>query len=406
MAHYDSCTTADLTNILSSRGLKIKSLRNKSFMVSLLTYLDNEKIQLISSVDDIKYREEIEELQNSIKVLADELNDKNHQLNKMKDNSIMYENLTLEAEEALNKKINEQDELIKHLKNQIINLNTSSETLSCDDCTIYEEKITKLKRDLDLKSIEITGLCAHSEELKNQITDINFKLSQFERAQTHRVHKHIQTDTNFTPVISSIGGHPDEARDLQGTPSQAEIPTRKVTTPNKHKILLLADSQGRKCGEVMNQIFDSDKYDTICFFKPNASFESAVDNVIQQSRNFTKSDFVVILGGSNNAYNQNLFDNSFLEIIKQALTHTNIIIVLPPLWKNNIQFNSYILQNNFNLCSIFKESAYFIDLNSFLTSENFTRHGLHINISGKILFIEKLFAYISHKTAKSKDLFR
>lgn len=407
MTNYDNNSISELTELLFSRDLKINKLRNKSFMVSLLTYLENNKVQQIAINDNNEYVEENEKLHNTVKLLEEELNDKNHQLKKMKDNSISYENFTLEAEEAFNKKIREQDDLIRQLKSQITNLNNTSETFSCENCSVYEKKITELNRDLELKSLEIANLCTHAEELENKITDLAYELSLCQRAQTQLINKSIQVDEPFISLSST--NEETEAENIILDDSHSHQNLNHVPTTAlepKHKLLLLADSHGRKCGEIMKEIFDENKFETSCFFKPNAHFEGVVDNVIKQCKNFTKSDFVVIFGGSNIAHANKIIEKNFIELIKQALSHTNIVVVLPPLWKNKIKFNSYILQNNFSMLSVFKDTASFINLNSFLTEDHFTRHGVHINNFGKHVFIEKLHAYVLSKIDNNQNLFR
>lgn len=158
------------------------------------------------------------------------------------------------------------------------------------------------------------------------------------------------------------------------------------------KILLVVHSRGRTCKKIMRNIFKESYFETLCFFKPNASFENVIHSAKQLTVNYNMNDFVVILAGSNDGLNNNHISAALLEILKHEMSHTNLVVFLTPFKKRNVTINSKILQDNMIIYSVLGKSA-IINTSSILNQLNFAGTGLHIHVKGKY----KLLYYLKHQ---------
>ena len=90
-----------------------------------------------------------------------------------------------------------------------------------------------------------------------------------------------------------------------------------------------ADSHGRGCASVL-----VNRLDKVCvtgIVKPNATISEVTRNVIQDCSKATKSDFVVIIGGTNDvSRNQSHEVIHTLNVILPYLQHTNAIVCNVP----------------------------------------------------------------------------
>lgn len=82
-------------------------------------------------------------------------------------------------------------------------------------------------------------------------------------------------------------------------------------------------------------------------------------------------------------------ENKRIEITNK-LVNTKLNIFFIPFWKYNTTFNTKIFSNNLITYEIYRKSTHFIDPNLILRNEHFTRHGLHLNRSGKIKLVVEL----------------
>lgn len=118
--------------------------------------------------------------------------------------------------------------------------------------------------------------------------------------------------------------------------------------------------------------------------------KQVVDTAHKLSQDFTKNDYVVILAGSNDALNNKAITLELLTNIKKQLNHTNYKIFTTPFWDNHLDYNSMVLQNNLRMYSTFVNASVLINSGSILTPTDFTKHGLHLNLTGKRKLMENI----------------
>lgn len=355
MTQFDNLKLIDLERILKGRGMIVQNIR-KSFLSTLLNHLETGNLHI--SLDQTCHNKKNDTLKERIAELEDELYNTSLHLNRTKDNCETYKSLALEAEESFIKKIEDQKITINQLKLEVANFKTYE--FSHEDSASYEKTIRELNQSLELKTLVLNTQKQEIEELNNKLHNI--------REQLARAQVALKSISNVSKITQ--------------TQNQPEY------QPTRSRILFVADSQGRNCGSIIRNIMDCNKYDTCCFFKPNATFEIVAESACELSANYGKNDHVIILAGSNNALKNQQLTTSYLEQLKQKMSHTKLTILLTPLWYGNIKLNSIILQNNITLCAVFRNTTTIVNTNSVLSTFDYTSKGLHINYVGKVKLLK------------------
>lgn len=165
------------------------------------------------------------------------------------------------------------------------------------------------------------------------------------------------------------------------------------TKINKHKILILGDSHARDLGSMLLSRVDNHSFNVCSIFKPNAMFESVVADTDKLLSTYGKHDFVVVIGGSNNAIQRRHIEKSALEKLDHFANLTNVIVISAPYWKNRHVLNRFVAEANAyiynNLVSKNRNIRY-IDINQVINPELFTHHGLHLRKSGKMILVKNI----------------
>lgn len=170
MSKYVSLRRSELLDVLLHKGIVAKKL-NKSELITLLNNFDNGNLQIDTSNLEHNLEIELNALKEHIKELEDDLSDKSIHLNRTKDNSELFKTLALEAEEALNGKLEEQSKVIDDLKSQIAanNVNTNFD-FSCDNCSSYIETIAELDKSIQVQTLELSCQIKEINELRQKIS--------------------------------------------------------------------------------------------------------------------------------------------------------------------------------------------------------------------------------------------
>lgn len=167
----------------------------------------------------------------------------------------------------------------------------------------------------------------------------------------------------------------------------------------KPKVLIIADSHGRLCGKILQGKLKED-FQVLSIYKPNAKFHRVVENIDALTSSFTKQDYVVLMGGTNDIpailSNPTVLTNKIISTVKSLSGQTNVIFPGIPHRFDKAPYNKTILQLNKDInkkiTQLNKYSDNVVILGSTkMTRDCNTRHGLHLSIKGK----EKLCSAIS-----------
>lgn len=133
--------------------------------------------------------------------------------------------------------------------------------------------------------------------------------------------------------------------------------------------------------------------------KPNANFTQIIDSIPALCSDFTQNDAIIIIAGTNDFsyWFPNASKRFNLSPLNFLVRKTNIIINSVPA-----RFDSFyskaamaIYNSNFGLQDWASRNGFlYFDSFSFLKRPYFTRHGLHLNWSGKRVFALKMKNFI------------
>lgn len=357
---YEKMKITELQEQLYDRRIASKDIR-KPFLETLLTYLDEGRIEILPDSEVIILRERIQ-------LLEEDIRDKSNQISRLKNSAEEFKDLAIEAEDALNIKINEQDNLIKDLRKELTNTSTVSSV--CDRCDEYCEIISNLNVQIMNRKRELTNCTTETEKLKSKITTLHEELNQSNTKSTSVENKH--TQVNFNSASS---------------PAKY---TKKMNSSSSPRVLVLGDSHARDSAVILKSILPS-HYQVSTIFKPNATLEVVLSDVFKLTTDFTKNDYIVIIGGANNALKGNIINQDFLRNLKQPLAKTNTLLLSVPYWYGRNILNNIIYNINCNLYKTLHQYLKYVDINGIVSRTDYTRHGLHLNHRGKM----NIFNYIA-----------
>lgn len=206
----------------------------------------------------------------------------------------------------------------------------------------------------------------------------------------------------------------------QPSPSQnPEDPTGTIQqhlsqTSTKRKVIILADSHGRKLSAKLKSEL-SENFEITGIVKPNARLHNIVQDIDKLSAGFTHKDCIIIIGGANDVASHDPTDCIVLtestDKIASTTKITNVIMCAVParfdnyqLDQSNYDLNMYLnhlskknVENSGNANNFLFSSAA-LNLNRFV----YTKQGLHLNDIGKNIVCKNLASQIEF-ISSSKD---
>lgn len=321
-------------------------------------------------------------------------------------------------------------------------LNTTTRSLpesTCyDNSTImeYRDKINSLETELQSAHAEIAHLNGEIQNLKQLTKDTNMrlelvtKLAKQTATPTQAPHYSCTPITSHkTPIsrrnkskkslVLSVSPHNGQKEcTIENTPVTKETkggnsvpynssgkeeaistscpPTHKQThqlpgQEKPRKILILADQQGQHLQELLQDLVGQ-KYTVYCCSKPGAPLEEVLKSERQEVLTMTETDYVIVLGGTNDKNPYRL--QYSLQCWIDMTTRTNVIIFEVPYNKNlNKKKLNYELKF---ICSQHKNVSYAL--------KNYYRYGESQRVSniGLTRLIQQEIQKIDYKVKISK----
>jgi hypothetical protein len=161
---------------------------------------------------------------------------------------------------------------------------------------------------------------------------------------------------------------------------------RAVPSKKKHKIIVLGDSHVKGLSENISNGLDS-SYSVMGVPKPNADLGATTSPSHFKTDNFSKNDVIIACSGTRDISRNET--NKGLRCFKQfamKTSNTNVIILDAPQCHDLEEIfcvNKEATVFKRKLHKIMKPFQHFQLLNMNATRNFFTRHGLHMNSSGK-----------------------
>lgn len=184
----------------------------------------------------------------------------------------------------------------------------------------------------------------------------------------------------------------------------------RKTDNTKSRITLLCDSQGRDLSSHLD-IYKPSNCNIFNYVQPGASLETVFNSAISISdfKSYSKSDHVVIIGGTNNVSKQKnnpYFFNYFTQYLSkkaQQFEHTNLILSTIPYrydLREDSKENQCIKEINNYVRKLVNSHSYMQLLDLHLLERHcHTLHGLHINRRGKKFVSKEIIKLIKNGTS-------
>lgn len=277
--------------------------------------------------------------------LRDELALLNYELQELKEFKLSLERKIV----GLHEVIEQKDDVIKYLNNSLKKLTSSALKTSVGVQTTLptlNTAVTQTENNFNHISIQTSA-----DLYSNNIRDFN------------------KTDVQLVKTT--------EKEEIKSTAVQCSMSYKsqkeKISADNtrnfrKRKVLLLADSQGRGVSEILcNQLQNCA---TESIFKPNATIEGVLKDVVGLTKHFTKSDTLIISAGTNDALKNTIPNFDYIVDLLSSLSHFNVIFVSIPYCRANYTYNAYAFEINsrfYNIINKYKlHFINYVDINTIL----------------------------------------
>lgn len=438
--------TNDKSDLENELSIKISSLNTK---VELGIQLNEDLIKLNDRDKDL--------LHNEIKTLNKEIHDykiiiknKNRIINNIngfipEEESVIVDDLTSELDNKI--------EIIRVLKDDLDKLTTKHQALisKCEGLQLFINTHHKslnnsVNNDPEQKEFDII-LSNRYSILDEDFPELNTLATPKCRSEQRTTlcttkpwpnpkHRKLHTEKNECPtdkvvlsenecrvkkvtvksserVTSLEGLKPLEPTKMNtSTLIGTKSPPTKITplvqkSTKSNKILILADSHGRKLSELLQNAV-KDEYEISSIFHPNATLAQVTSDISPLVKNFTKKDYVIVIGGTNDlGHNVTKNFDHDLHHITQCTVNTNLIMTNIPLRFDlftQAKLHRYL---NAKFISVSQKCNHInlIDLTG-LNRNNFTNHGLHLNYNGKSKLISYLITAINSFKTKGHQYTR
>lgn len=312
------------------------------------------------------------------------------------------------------------DEQVK-IKQLIINTNKENEELT----NKLEQEIASLKeiikvKDEDHKS-EIRNLIEANMILEKEIKLVKDKLQKELGPSKSNSNNNKQALKDKSDRESNKPGNVNgQKKQLysEAVGSKCNKAAKLDDKNKKSKVLVLADSHGRECWDLLDKKLKNE-FDVQVVFKPNAPLKEVVSLAKPSVRDLHENDHLIILGGTNDINSNG--DNPIPQVLKSIeelvplSKKTNLIINTIPTRFDKPELNKVIEKTNREIHktinSLKNKNVKRIKINFInerLNRTNYTNHGLHLNKSGKNILCDRLASFVKCKlpvNSGAKDTF-
>lgn len=300
------------------------------------------------SLPDITTTYEIQELKEKVEKLNRDLNIATSEI----------DNLNLENS-SLTKKLKVYENKIKLYKSVGIGIDDYNKSCTSPTLRFYSPQYQK--KYISASHIKTSGNNSTQTYLQDSVAHPRATRADYQILKTKSVDglaTLIEAENVSTPIVKKKSSQ-SQVRLInfnrgdvdQSTIDGASCRTSKV----KHRLLILADQAGYGIREKIQKLL-GDNFFVTCYLKPNAEIDQILRYSEHLCKDFTKSDFVLILGGTNDS---NLIKlQSFLYYMLHKIRHTNILIgeILRNKYFNVRKLNSLVKL----ICTYFNHSRYIV----------------------------------------------
>jgi hypothetical protein len=284
----------------------------------------------------------------------------------------------------------------------------------------YEKIIKMLQEELYKKELP-----KNAESSEQEYVGDRFKAQEdWAQVTSKKYRKREVSNRNLTQIIPTTNNRYERLSNLKdeetviGTSKAVKIcnssnypQVRKKNQIGKsvgrseHKVMIIGDSHAKKCAAELRHNLDR-RYEVYGFIKPGASSNEVIKTVEEEVSSLKHKDVVILWGGSNDISRNNTKEAlKNLSNFMNSNKNVNTILINPP-HRHDLRpsscVNNEVARFNRQIRKIVKlhENVKLLEVK--LQREHFTKHGQHLNNSGKELVALELAKLVEQLVNKKK----
>lgn len=339
---------------------------------SLFTFITNNKIKCCEVTSDLNHHGEILNLSSYDDLITDLVKDnelKDKYILKLKHDNNSFSEEAVKNEEEMVKIIENQQKEIIELQKAVVSLkkvtnnikiketnNSYTQTVekNCNIKKITTKKLGQNKpSDETIKNIKQNTNRTSTMNVGND--NLNTKLDKLNTLNVKKKDEIENLKIKNDNLVAKSKINKKNTRETMGStiqtgnniiqPNESQQPSRiSKQYEKRNKILILCDQHGRNLNRNLSKHDSLNQFHVESFLKPGANYENVLNDVELLVKSYTKSDFVIVIAGSNDF--QNLKYPKMKNICNKMklCAHTNLIFLSTPklsVNKNNRHINKF-----------------------------------------------------------------
>lgn len=249
--------------------------------------------------------------------------------------------------------IQELNEKIGYLQEKLVAADTE-----INEILLENGAMKKKLSEYEIKIKQLTDICRSTSAIKPIHASSQKKKNRKKNVNRHTLDFSVTDDTELVPqcnssslidknmkeqILTNLTPETDELNSLQQTaPGESRLQNDKLLqnepTKSRRRVLLLADENGAELRNLLDKYL-GEEFHLKSILKPSAPLEEVLNGGISDCKDFTKSDYVIILAGSHDK-NPVKFQST-LQYCVNVLKDTNILF-------GKIYNNKYLSVNKLN----------------------------------------------------------
>ena len=285
---------------------------------------------------------------------------------------------------------------------QCDNMEMQNAVIRKDELIVRQEcELSELKETIQRMASEIESLKVEEVNLMKTIGVLSDDVSLISKNKqisesdviidkADLVNEEIIPKKNKTNLVEEEDADDDPFADFEECMKKIEEVEKK-----KRKVVLVTDSHGRCLKSMLNKRITSN-FNVESYIYPGGTTAAITKFMPQITKNLTENDFIVTLMGTNdtNLFNSKNWARDFdssLTVMKKSCENINHLICEVPARHDKPHLNLCVKTINGKLKEKFFECEKIQFVNSLNLNRNqFTRHGLHLNINGKLNIVNQV----------------
>lgn len=383
--------------------IKCQSVFHKSCLTrfrSKIRFVKENKIICCEDINDSHTSDQDDEksiLEDTISELTSDSDLKSAYIKKLQMENKLFVQEATKLEEEMTDLIKSQEKIIEDLNKEISRLQKDTCNKKTSKTIGTQTNMIKLNKNVSTSTDNLMSLTSGVVK-----TIFSLPETQCTTNLLNSVNRHDIINSNVTEIDVMNPTRIEELPNNNSLTNNHKIVNTLTVTPEsssqaKKQILILADENGKHLNQTMRRHKKLKSYNILSICKPYAYMMNILEGIANLTANFTPNDYIIIIAGSNDVYNNKYPSFRYLCDKLKLCVHTNIIVCSLPYGRNK-GINSTMFKINVKLNGLSKRlnsysdnSVCFLDINKARSRINNT-----YNICNKLSELIENLKYINN----------